>query len=325
MTHIENRKIQPPNCYHCGLPCKENDILFDNKHFCCRGCQTVYEILSENDLCQYYQLNASPGQSPTESKNVPRRFEYLEDENVQNQLLSFNNGKVARVTFNIPGMHCSSCIWLLEHLYQLNEGITESRVNFLRKELSLVFNPLKTTLRQIVELLTSLGYEPHISLEDLQKKSQKATDRSLYIKLGVAGFAFGNVMLLSFPEYFSVKDTLDFQFRQFFGILNILLSLPVLLYSASEFLSSAFKGLKYKTVNIDVPISLGIITLFGRSIYEILAGHGSGYMDSFVGLVFLLLLGKLFQKKTYETLSFDRDYKSYFPVAITRREGSTQK
>jgi len=283
----------------------------------------VYELLEANDLCRYYDLTQNPGNSPREL-NATERFAYLDDEHIQRQLIDFSDGQHARITFFIPSMHCSSCIWLLESLHKLNSGILSSRVNFLRKELTLTYSQKALSLSEVVGLLASIGYEPQISLEDLEKKSRKSSNRDLYLKIGVAGFAFGNIMLLSLPEYFS-GGQIDPGFKQFFGILNILLALPVLLYSSTEYFSSAWNGLKHRTINIDLPISLGILALFGRSVYEILSGLGAGYMDSFAALLFFLLLGKLFQKKTYDALSFERDYKSYFPIAITRKTGNREE
>ncbi|MFQ6609898.1 MAG: heavy metal translocating P-type ATPase, partial [Fidelibacterota bacterium] len=135
----------------------------------------------------------------------------------------------------------------------------------------------------------------------------------------VAGFSFVNIMLLSLPEYFSHGTPLDSSFQRFFGYLNILLSLPVLLVSSKGYFSSAITGIRHRMINIDVPIVLGILALFIRSTIEIIFHTGSGYMDSFSGLVFLLLVGKLFQQKTFDTLSFDRDYRSYFPVSVQRK------
>ena len=108
-------------------------------------------------------------------------------------------------------------------------------------------------------------------------------------------------------------------------MLNIILALPVLFYSSSDYFKSAWGSLSQKAVNMDVPISLGIITLFVRSIYEIVTLSGFGWMDSFAGLVFLLLLGKLFQEKTYQAFSFERDYKSYFPVSVIKLEDDEEK
>lgn len=323
-TLSQNRSRTNIDCYHCGLPCENTRIEFDEKSFCCVGCRTVYELLAENDLCQYYDFNETPGNSPL-SEIESTRYEYLEDATVQKQLLDYRDEKLARVRFFIPGMHCSSCIWLLENLATLTGGVLASRVDFLRKSLSVSFDPAIISLRQLVEMLTKIGYEPQIRLENLSRKAEEKSQRSLYLKIGVAGFAFGNIMLLSFPEYLDIGDTLEARFQHFFGALNILLALPVLLYSAVDYFRSAFIGLKHRTINIDVPLSIGMAVLFFRSLYDIINGSGAGYMDSFAGLVFLLLIGKLFQQKTYDTLSFERDYKSFFPISVTRKEAAGEK
>jgi Cu+-exporting ATPase len=309
-------------CYHCGEPCADDRISAGDKIFCCRGCRLVFELLSEHDLCAYYDLSRTPGIAPVES-GIITRFEYLDDIQVQRQLLDFDNGTVGRITFKLPAMHCSSCIWLLENLYKVNEGISSSPVNFLRREITITFNPEKISLRQIVELLTSLGYEPEINLASLEQKVRRESTRSLYLKIGIAGFAFGNIMLLSFPDYLALNDVISTEFSRFFGFLSLLLALPVLFYSSSDYFHSAFNGLKQKSVNMDVPVSLGIIVLFIRSSYEIITTTGTGFIDSFTGLVFLLLIGKLFQKKTYDSLSFERDYRSYFPISVIRKTAGT--
>jgi Cu+-exporting ATPase len=322
-NHQENITSEVLNCYHCGELCPNSDVHIGDKRFCCNGCKLVYELLKENDLCAYYSISQAPGSSPLES-GISSRYQYLDDESVVRQLINFTDGKISKVTFNIPGIHCSSCIWLLENLYRVDAGIIESKVNFLRKELSLSYFESKTSLRAIVEMLSSIGYEPEINLASLQKKVQKSTDKELYLQIGVAGFAFGNIMLLSFPEYLAFNDNIDQQFVSFFAIISIFLALPVFFYSSLGYFRSAINSLKQKSVNMDVPISMGIITLFIRSIYHIAFGDGSGYLDSFSGLVFLLLIGKLFQKKTYDALSFDRDYRSYFPLSATKKVNNNE-
>src|SRR5690606_27826842 len=162
-----------------------------------------------------------------------------------------------------------------------------------------------------------IGYEPYISLDDSDKK-EKNINRSLIYKLGIAGFAFGNIMFLSFPEYFEHSEFWLDQFKPFFRWLMFAFSLPVVFYSGSGYFVSAYKGLRSKILNIDVPIALGIAVLFIRSTIDIVFDLGTGFFDSLSGLVFFLLLGKFFQQKTYSYLSFERDYKSYFPIAVTR-------
>lgn len=303
-------------CYHCGEACGEDAVRLDDKSFCCTGCKAVYDILKKNDLSTYYCLDDRPGNS-FKKAGSKKRFEYLDDASVINRIVDFRSNEFASTSFYIPGIHCTSCVWLLENLYQINGGITKSSVNFLKRELTISFNEKQTSLRSIVELLASIGYEPELRLEKLDKKTS-SLDRRLWLKLGVAGFAFGNIMLFSFPEYLSGSTLKSHgSFFIFFGILNIVLALPVLLYSSSDYLKSAWAAIKQGGINLDVPISIGILALFTRSIYEITTGTGAGYMDSFTGLVFLLLIGRIIQKKTYERLSFDRDYKSYLPISVT--------
>jgi len=125
-------------------------------------------------------------------------------------------------------------------------------------------------------------------------------------------------MMYSFPEYLPGGDLLEQDFKDVFGWLSFILILPVVFYSASDYFLTAYKGLKHKIISIDLPITLGILALFFESTYAVFSGNGIGYMDSLAGLVFFLLVGKWYQGKTYQALSFERDYKSYFPVAITR-------
>ena len=301
-------------CYHCGDSCDDNLIQFDEKSFCCNGCKTVYEIFSDNDLTCYYDFQDSPGAIPTE---IQGKYDFLESEEIAEKLLDFNDGNTQIVTLYIPHIHCSSCIWVLENLHKLNPKITASQVDFPKKKVRITFGSDKTSLKEIVLLLSAIGYEPYISLEDYEG-GKKAVDRSLIYKLGIAGFAFGNVMFLSFPEYFEVDGFWLEKYKNVFRWLMFAFSLPVVFYAGKDYFISAFKGLRSKILNIDVPIALGIFVLFIRSTFEIIFDLGTGFFDSLTGLVFFLLLGKFFQQKTYNFLSFERDYKSYFPIAVTR-------
>jgi len=290
--------------------------MFDDKSFCCYGCKTVYEILRESDACDYYDISQHPGIRVKEAE-IGQKYAYLDNEEVRNSLLEFSEGGISKVKFFIPSIHCSSCIWLLENLSRIQKGIIHSMVNFVRKELSITFRDDELTLRRLVEILVSINYIPQITLSDVDREKARKDRRKIYYQLGVAGFCFGNIMLFSFPEYLASEDRIDPGFIHTFSYFNLVLALPVFFYAAQDYFKSAIKGLKNKLINIDVPIALGILTLFIRSTYDILSVTGPGYMDSLAGLVFFLLIGRWYQGKTYQALSFERDYKSYFPVAVT--------
>ena len=302
-------------CAHCGEECPPEPLLLAEKPFCCAGCRTVYELLDAHNLCTYYRLDAQPGLK-VKAVELPGRFDYLDSEAVQTQLLAFRSPERARLTLPIPQMHCTSCIWLLEHLPRLNPGIVEARVQFLRKEITVTYLTAETNLKAVVQLLASVGYEPQITLAELGAQPHR-TGRTLYYQLGLAAFAFGNVMLLALPEYFSFVEELQAGFGRFFGLLSLALACPVLLYSARPFWRSAGQGLRQRYINLDFPISLGLLSLFSVSTFEVLTGRGPGYFDSFTGLVFFMLIGKWVQQHTYDALRFDRDFTSYFPVAVT--------
>jgi Cu+-exporting ATPase len=303
------------NCFHCGLDIiKVEEIVFDEKSFCCNGCKTVYEIFSLNDLTCYYDFEKSPGATPLD---INGKYDFLDNESIISKLLEFQEDTTAIVSLSIPHIHCSSCIWILENLQRLQKGIIVSQVNFPEKKVRITYNPQTVSLGIIVYLLSSIGYEPYISLENYET-GKRNVDRSLTYKLGVAFFCFGNIMLLSFPEYFEVNEYWLDTYKPFFRWLIFILSLPAFLYSASDYYVSAYKSIRSKMLNIDIPIALGIIVMFVRSTIDITFDYGSGFFDSLTGLIFFMLLGKMFQIKTYSFLSFERDFKSYFPIAITR-------
>ncbi|QLE00603.1 heavy metal translocating P-type ATPase metal-binding domain-containing protein [Galbibacter sp. BG1] len=300
-------------CFHCGLECKKDSLVFDSKNFCCNGCKTVYEIFSESGLTSYYDLEKNPGTTPVEIKE---KYEYLSNEKIVESLLEFNDDTIQIVNLYIPTIHCSSCIWVLENLHKLDKNIKNAQVNFPKKTIRVTYKTERLTLKKLVTLLASIGYEPRINLEN-KNTEQNLSDRSIIYKLGIAGFAFGNIMFLSFPEYFEVSEFWLDQYKPFFRWIMFAFSLPVVFYAASDYFISAYKGITSKVLNIDIPIALGIAVLFFRSSYEIITGTGQGFFDSLSGLVFFLLVGKFFQQKTYSFLSFERSYKSYFPIGIT--------
>lgn len=304
-------------CYHCGADCEDHVIVHDDKPFCCEGCRTVYELLQENQLCNYYDLTQNPGVSP-DKNYYAGKYAYLDLPEVHDKIIDFTDGRQTHVNWFFPQMHCSSCVYLLENLHRLHEGVISSLVNFPEKKARIVIDEQKISLSKLAELLTYIGYEPYISLQDIEAQKAPKTNRTRLYKIGIAGFAFGNVMMMSFPDYFGLGDThLDHHLQTMFSVFSVVLALPVFFYSASDFFVSAWKSIRERFLNIDAPIALAILVTFVRSLYEIGTQTGVGYLDSMTGIVFFMLLGRYFQDKTYSAISFDRDYKSYFPVAVT--------
>jgi len=305
-------------CYHCGDKVIGKPISKDGKDFCCSGCLTVYEILSDNGLDQFYEFNQQSGVKPATEGNA--KYTALNVPEIFNDFIEFQNDKMYIVTFFLPAIHCSSCIYLLENLQKLNSDILNSESNFTARTLTLNIKKTKK-LSEVASLLESIGYKPELRRGEEKKNSY---DKKLLLQLGVAGFAFGNVMLWSVPEYLGLDDMFA-NFRNFSAYLTLLVSIPVLLYSASGYFISAYTAIRTRQLNLDIPIAIGIMVLFIKSSSSILMQEGSSYMDSFTGFVFFLLIGKWFQSKTYRNMSFDNDPKAYFPLGVHRINKITQE
>ncbi len=318
LAKIINLLSQQTACYHCGDVCPSAAITYGDKIFCCNGCLQVYQLLEENGLCNYYSFDQMPG-IKVKGKFLSEKYGYLDDLSVQEKLLQFKSDDSCNVTFHLPQIHCASCIYLLEHLHRIDAGITASRTDFQQKKIFISFNPNIISLRKVVEILAFVGYEPPLNLNDISSGQKKSTDPLSHKKirnLGIAGFGFANIMMLSFPDYFS-GGAIDAELKHTFTWLCFVLSIPVLLTGGRTFFIAAYKSLRQGIVSIDAPIALATAVTFGRSYYEIISGTGTGYLDSGTGIIFLMLAGRWFQDKTYAALSFDRDHRSYFPLGAT--------
>lgn len=305
-------------CHHCGEPCTDTKYIKTDKSFCCHGCLFVHDLLIESGLNQFYDLVVHPGtrmRSPSSQQN----WEYLDDPLLQRRLLDFSDAATNRITLHIPAIHCVACVWLLESLFRLNPGIGSSRVNFARREVAIQYSPSKVRLSELVRLLTSVGYEPVLTLGELEKSKSDPARKRQWLQLGIAGFAFGNIMLFSIPTYLGLDGLTGTYFQRLFGYLSLFLALPVFIYSACDYWRAAAHSLKHRVLTLDVPIAVGIAALFFQSAFEIFSGRGGGYLDSLAGLIFFLLCGRVFQRVSNDRIIFDRDYKSFFPLAVIKK------
>ena len=281
-------------------------------------------MLTENGLTDFYELSETAGVR-VQSVERAEDFRFVDEPAVRERLVDFADGRLTRVTFHLPAVHCIACVWLLENLFRLQPGLGPSRVNFPRKEVSITIENEQVKLSEVVALLSSLGYPPDLKLSDLENRPTPPRRRRLWVQLGVAGFAFGNIMLLSISSYLGLDSFSGAAFHKLSGVIGFLLALPVFFYSAADYWRSAWLSLRRRLLTIEVPIAAGIAALFGQSVFEVFSGRGAGYFDSLAGLLFFLLCGKWFQQKTYERLAFDRDYKSFFPLSIMRRRAGAEQ
>jgi len=292
--------------------------MTEGKAFCCFGCQTVFSLLTESGLEQFYELNAAPGARIREPARRAR-WAFLDDPAIQEQLLDFADERQARVTLHLPAIHCVACVWLLENLFKLHPGIGHSQVNFSRREAAIVFTRDKIKFSELAALLASIGYEPELTLGETEKATPSPWRKKAWLQIGVAGFAFGNIMLMSLPFYFGLDSSNGPWFKAMAGWLSLAFALPVVTFSAADFWRAAWLSFRQHALTLEVPIVIGLTAIYFLSAFEVFSQRGPGYCDSLCGLIFFLLCGRLFQKKTYDRLTFDRDYKGFFPLSVVRK------
>jgi Cu+-exporting ATPase len=288
----------------------------NGKAFCCLGCETVFSLLNENGLGQYYTLETAPGTRVRAA--VTGKWAFLDDPAVGERLFDFTEGAQTRVTLHLPVIHCIACVWLLENLFKLHPGVGRSQVNFSRREASIAFDRSRIKFSELAALLTGLGYEPQFTLGETAAAVPAAWRKKAWLQMGLAAFGFGNIMLMSLPFYLGLDTVNGPWFKLMAGWLSLALALPVVTYSAAEFWRAAWAGLRQRTLTLEVPIALGLAAIYGSSLYEVFSQRGPGYCDSLCGLIFFLLCGRMFQKMTHDRLTFDRDYQGFFPLSVMR-------
>jgi Cu+-exporting ATPase len=254
------------HCDHCGAELPQSKVVENDKQFCCNGCSSVYAILKAGGLCEYYKISQTPG---TINKTTVS-FSDEELELLESHFVIGEGPDKTEILLHIPGMHCSSCIWLLEKLATLDNGIAGSRANFVQKQLRILYNKEKTSFGRIIKLLKSIGYEPSL-MPEKERAAKSNSNRAILIKIGVAGFCAGNTMMFSFPQYLGLNTEAPNTFSTLFDSLNVLLSLPVVFYCGGEYLTAFYHWISKGLLSVKVPLAIGICSLWVRSLYEILS------------------------------------------------------
>ncbi len=169
-------------CFHCSDECTDETIHLDGHSFCCNGCSTVYQLLQDVGLEDTY-ANGPLGIRPDEAKH--HELNYLDNEEVKESLLDFTEGKLGRISFELPAIHCSACVFLLERLERLNSGVRQCEVNFPKKTANILFDQTQISLKELVLLLHSIGYAPNLNLvKSSEKESGPSTNKDLLYKMG---------------------------------------------------------------------------------------------------------------------------------------------
>ncbi|HKO46298.1 MAG TPA: heavy metal translocating P-type ATPase metal-binding domain-containing protein, partial [Polyangiaceae bacterium] len=291
------RPAAEPQCAHCGLPVPAARLEpLNAAQFCCDGCRAVFAILHDAGLEQYYDQrvpNAPEARTPQRSQ---RQFAELDEPAFRAGHCHDRGGGVLQTEFFVEGVHCSACVWLLERLPRVASAVLEARYDLTRSVLQISWDPASAPLSAIARALDSLGYTPHPAHATSLAAEQRQGDRALLLRLGIAGAAAGNVMLMALALYSGKYAGMATEYAELFRWGSLAIATPAVFWAGSLFFRGGLAALRTRTPHMDLPVSLGLLAGYVGSTVNTLRGQGEVYFDSLCTLIFLLLVGRYLQR-----------------------------
>ncbi len=287
------------SCVHCGERVPRADVPSSGPAFCCAGCRSVYEIVQACGLSGYY---AQPERSAARPLPSPRKYQELDDPAFQSQHCRELDRARSSVELLLEGVHCSACVWLVERVGRVVPGVLSSRLDLSRNVVELIWDRERTSLSAIARGLSSLGYPPHALGTPLTALS-RARDRDLLLRLGCAGAAAGNVMLLALALYSGAFSGMEHSYQVLFRWSSLAIATPSVFWAGAVFLRGGLAALRTRTPHMDLPVSIGILSGYVGGAVNTLSGRGEIYFDSLCTLIFLLLIGRYLQQSHHRRSS----------------------
>ncbi len=287
-------------CYHCGLPVPAGadlSVRIDGqvRPMCCGGCQAVAQSIVDNHLEDYYRHRDALPESQREQGGVPEALRDLtlyDHEEFQRGFVRALDEHEREAALILEGITCAACVWLNEQHLARQPGVTAVDINYATRRARVRWDERKIKLSGILAAVQAIGYRAHpfdaARSEDIARRER----RSALWRLFVAGFGMMQVMMYAVPAYIAGEGEMGADIEQLMRWASLVLTLPVMLYSAAPFFTSAWRDLNLKRVGMDVPVALGIGTAFAASVWATLRASGEVYFDSVAMFVFFLLGGR---------------------------------
>ena len=286
------------NCFHCGLPIPQGarylvEIEGHKHSLCCAGCQAVAQAIVANQLTDFYKFRTDISSRPEDL--IPeqlRDLQVYDSLDLQRSFVRETAGSVREASLILEGIVCAACVWLNEHHVKQLPGVLDFRINYSTHRASLRWDSQQLKLSQVLTAITEIGYHAHPfdpgRLESLQKKEKSAALR----RIAVAGLGMMQVMMVAAAMYIGAASDMDLQMRHFLRWISLVMTVPVVFYSARVFFQSAWRDLRRGRFGMDVPVSIGIGIAFIASVWATLTGGGEVYFDSVTMFTFFLLTGR---------------------------------
>ena len=281
-----------PSCAHCGLPVPAALMGAGEQHFCCAGCHVAWDILHEHGLERYYAL---PDRREQPVVSTGRRYDDFDHPAFHNLYVTGLPGGLSRVELYLEGVHCGSCVWLVERVPLVVDGVVRAELDVRRALATIEWDAAATSLSAIARALDSLGYPSHPFRGMSRERYRRREDRAMLTRIGVAGALSMNIMLASLALYSGAWSGMESSFERFFRWTALLLTLPALLWPGRVFFTSAIAAVRARTLHMDLPIAIALAAAFVRGVVNTVTDAGPVYFDGVAMLVFLLLCGRYLQ------------------------------
>lgn len=280
------------DCAHCGQRVASADVSPDGPSFCCAGCRSVYAIVHAAGLSGYY---TQPERTAARPVATARKYQELDDAGFRSQhCRELEDGRLS-VELLLEGVHCSACVWLVERVGRVVPGVVSSRLDLSRNVVELTWDGGRTTLSEVARGLESLGYPAH-ALGTPLADAHRARDRDILLRLGIAGAAAGNVMLMALALYSGAFSGMEVAYQALFRWGSLIIATPAVFWAGAVFLRGGWSALRTRTPHMDLPVSVGILAGYAGGAVNTLTGRGEIYFDSVCTLIFLLLIGRYLQQ-----------------------------
>ncbi|MEZ9523423.1 heavy metal translocating P-type ATPase [Enterovibrio norvegicus] len=293
------------DCYHCGEPVLTGDsfhveILGEERTMCCPGCEAVATTIVASGLTSYYEYRTAPAEKASLIPDELQSLSLYDNDDIQQEFVRHEDG-IDEVVLSVDGVSCAACAWLIEKQLGKEAGVSRIQVNTTTNRATLRWDPSATKLSILLSRIHALGYKAAPFEADSQEHQYHQTMKQYLYKLGIAGLATMQVMMLAVAMYFEVFGDMDESFRDYFRWVSLIFATPVLLYSAMPFYINAWRNLKARTLGMDVPVSIALLFAYFASLYATVTGVGEVFFESIAMFTFFLLLGRFLEMRARRT------------------------
>lgn len=298
--NTEPNNSGPVTCAHCSLPVPKGRIDPDAKdglQFCCGGCEAVYAVIHKLGLQSYYRVRQRQEVESQQAKTTGAGYQAFDHPEFVDRCCEDRADGLRTTSFYLEGVHCAACLWLVEKLPTIVPGVTESRLNMGKSLVRLTWNPSQAELSKIAAALDSLGYPPHPARDVQADAVVTRENRRELIRIGVAGAAVGNAMILAVCLYAGLFTGIEKQYETLFRWVGMGIALVALAWPGAVFFRGAWSAIRTRTAHMDLPIAMGLTAGGLAGVFNTITGRGEVYFDTLAVLVFLLLVGRAIQRR----------------------------